>query len=121
MKDLLKRLREVASNADNQDRKDWIGGHNVGFGVQFFKLNAMRGNHGDYLKVNNAIHIACFNPVMVQAMLDVIEAASNLINDVEAHDMGLGYVFVGTGKEPGSYAQLRDSYQEACESLEELK
>ena len=121
MKDKIKHLREVASSADNQDREDWIGGHNVGFGVQFFKLNAMRGNHGDYLKVKNAIHIACFNPLRAQAMLDVMEAADSLIDAVEAQDMGLRLPSSLVKDNPGSYAQLLGAYWAARKALKELK
>jgi hypothetical protein len=121
VKKIIDHLREVADGADDQERDAWIGGHNVGFGVQFFKLNAMRGNHGDYLKVKNAIHIGCFNPIRARAMLDVMESANNLINAVEAQDMGLGLPSSLIKDNPGSYAQLLGAYRAACKALEELK
>jgi len=114
LKDEIKRLRKVADGAENQDREAWYGAHNAGFGVQFLNLNSIRGNHGDYLKVNNAIHIGCFNPLRINAMLDIMSAADHLISAFEAMDMGVSLPV-------DSYEDLLETYRLACRALKELK
>lgn len=62
-------LKELTTLAKGATQKEWWANHNVGFGMQIPEIIHIRGNHGDYLNVNDAMYILSLQPQNLLAIL----------------------------------------------------
>lgn len=77
----FKRILEIVAKATPGP---WVGAWNAGFGVQFSAIIAIRGNHGDYIKMEDAAFIHHARTLMPK-LLAVAEAAEQADHLIRQH------------------------------------
>lgn len=75
----IKTLREWCNKATPGP---WVGALNAGFGVQFSQIIAIRGNHGDYIKEEDACFIAVAR-VMTPRVLSFVDAVTAAVQKLD--------------------------------------